>query len=171
MNSEEYCKKSFMKKSRLIILLILLFFTNTYANAGTPLMWAGLFHLLFGNFIETFLLQKEELIYKTIYVFIIIVAANYASMFAGWILSSKLTELFGYDSFNPTKISYLWETIFLYVSLTIASFIVEYPFYYWVLNKKKYLHSFIITIKINSISAVVVFIYYLIYSDVLFQLA
>ena len=163
-----------MKKSRLTILLILLFFTNTYANAGTPLMWAGFFHLFFGNFIigaiETFLLQKKELIYKTVYVFIIIVIANYASMFAGGILSSKLTESFGYDSFDPTKTAYLWETIFLYISLTVASFIVEYPFYYWVLKKKNFLSSFLITVKINSISAIIVFIYYLVFSNVLLNL-
>ncbi|MFZ1519035.1 MAG: hypothetical protein WAU11_09685 [Ignavibacteriaceae bacterium] len=163
-----------MKKTFIIISIFLIFYTNAYANAGTPLIWAGLFHLLFGNFfiggIETFLLIKKERIYKIAYVLIIIICANYASMYVGWVLSSAVDNYFVEDSFNPSNIEYLWQTIFLYISLTFTSFIVEYPFYFWVLKNKNYLNVLKITLLINSLSAVLIFLYYLFGSNVLFNL-
>lgn len=163
-----------MKKTLFIIFTFLVFYTNAYANAGTPLIWAGLFHLLFGNLliggIETFLLIKKERIYKIVYVLMIIILANYASMYIGWILSSRIDYYFLEDSFNPSNVEYLWQTILLYISLTFTSFIVEYPFYFWVLKSKNYLNVLKITLQINLISAVLIFLYYLFASNVLFNL-
>ena len=155
-----------MKKG-IFILLFLILSTSIYANAGTPLIWAGAFHLYIGNIFvgifETILLIKQKVRYKIYVIGIIIIVANFVSMSVGWFLSDNIGHILKFDYFNPRDQEYIWQNILLYVSLTLTSFIVELPFFFWVLEKQKIISKIIIAFKINCWSALVVLIYYIVF--------
>ncbi len=155
-----------MKKSLLIFTLLFLPI-SVYANAGTPLIWASAVHLYLGNifvgFLESYLAKKSGVKYRMLFVVIIIIVANFASMLVGVFLASSIGELLGYNFYSPAKNEYIWQNILLYVSLTITSFFVEFPFFLLVLKKKRLMEIIKNVVRINIISAVCLLIYYILF--------
>jgi hypothetical protein len=99
-----------------------------FANAGTPLMWAGALHLLFGNlligigegFLLAILFKRKALRCVTV-----MVAANYFSAWVGAVLLSNNTikaEL-GIDLYSAWR----WLWIMAVVSY-LMTLLLEWPF-------------------------------------------
>ena len=127
-------------------------------------MWAAGMHLYIGNFligiIETILLRREYQKYHVIITGLILILANYISMGAGLLLSGVIAEIFHADIFNPTDAGYIWQNIGYYISLTVTSFIVEYPFFYLAFKTKDKKLIVRKLVWINFCSAVLVAVYY-----------
>jgi hypothetical protein len=104
------------------------------ADAGTPLMWATLFHLVIGNF---FIGILEALIVRAFFkvkgrsLFVRLIVANYASSIAGMVLisvgSDQLTRWVG----GPLPVYHVYRIL---IALALLSFLVtilvEWPFYW-----------------------------------------
>lgn len=119
-----------MKKFSFIIFsFIILFPMSIYANAGTPLIWAGLGHLFLGNILigefETFLLRKEEKKYSIFITGIIIILANFTSMILGFLIAGFLNNSIGIDKFDSNLNDYILQNLIIYLFLTISSYLVE----------------------------------------------
>ena len=120
----------------LLIFVIAMFPSAAYANAGTPLMWASVIHLVFGNafigLIEGILLSWifKRPKWKSI---LILIAANYASAWAG----SYLTFI----SLNPLaditiENLRLWFLVFVIIAFLIT-LLIESPFFWFALGSQK----------------------------------
>jgi hypothetical protein len=117
-----------------IVLIQLLIAQNSYADAGTPLMWMAAGHLIFGNaiigFFEGLILA---LLFRSGFVrcILIVVLANYISMAAGMAGVVSLEIIFD-------KCISIDGLLFSIVTLAAVSFVVtvviEWPFYYWALK-------------------------------------
>ena len=82
-----------MKRNILTIMLLCAIPSVVHANAGTPLMWAGMFHLIFGNLLigifEGILLAKIFHLSKLKCIGLLILA-NY---FSAWVETNKYLRL------------------------------------------------------------------------------
>ena len=133
-----------------------------FANAGTPLMWAGFFHLFIGNaiigLIEGFIISY---LFKTkkILSIILMVIANYASMFLGLIfmkaLDSKIENII-----NIYNIFY--AVIMLIIFCYLITLIIEWPFCFILFAKqeKRIGKSFRAIIIANAISYILLILFY-----------
>src|SRR5689334_1126069 len=106
-------------KSRLCLLVFIVLLACPYsalANAGTPLMWAGMLHLVFGNALigvfeglliaRLFSLPKR----KTV---LVMIGANYFSAWAGGVfLNGKISDWLHPDLNNG------WRWFWMMVALT-----------------------------------------------------
>lgn len=144
-----------MKKSRymLPILALALFPSTASANAGTPLMWASILHLVFGNaiigLIEGLLLGSIFKCSKWKSVLILIVA-NYASAWAGgFFVAGYLPSLVDITIQN---IQY-WFLAFVAVAFVIT-LLIEFPFFWFALRSRDHSlrRSLIATPIIHGIS-------------------
>ncbi|MCL4178539.1 MAG: hypothetical protein KJ072_12460 [Verrucomicrobia bacterium] len=101
--------------------------TTVLANAGTPLMWAGMLHLVFGNFLigvgEGLVLAWVFRLRK-IAAMALMIAANYASAWFGlsW-LQSQFTQSLDLELYNAWR----WVWIIVGVSYLIT-LVLEWPF-------------------------------------------
>jgi hypothetical protein len=101
--------------------------TSALANAGTPLMWAGMLHLVFGNFIigvgEGLVLAWVFKLRK-IASMAVMIAANYFSAWIGlsW-LQSQITQSLDLELYNAWR----WVWIMVGVSYLIT-LLLEWPF-------------------------------------------
>ena len=101
--------------------------TTVLANAGTPLMWAGMLHLVFGNF---FIGVGEGLVLAWVFklrkiaAMALMIAANYASAWFGlsW-LQSQFTQSLDLELYNAWR----WVWIMVGVSYLIT-LVLEWPF-------------------------------------------
>jgi hypothetical protein len=148
--------------------LVLLFFISTaflptvaFANAGTPLMWAGILHLLFGNaFIgigEGLLLAILFRLNKLFCVAVMIVA-NYFSAWIGYAwLTSKISLSLDLDLYNAWQ----WMWIMVGVSYLITLFL-EWPFVAFCLRKKErwFRKSLLGTLATQTASYLLIFGWY-----------
>jgi len=111
------------------------------ANAGTPLMWAGLLHLVVGNWcigiLEGWLLawRYRMPIRRSAAAMVV---ANYTSMGIGvWGFSvlqpGLLPRLLGDEPLYSAPPVLLLLTILAYV----ATVVIEWPFCYWALGNQK----------------------------------
>lgn len=125
-----------------LIAVTLLTQSFAHANVGTPLMWAGMFHLLFGNavigVIEGLLIARLFRTRKSSSV-ALMVAANYVSMIAGAVL---LVPLGNYWSHSRASAAPLYDAPKILWLLAIASFVtsivLELPFCFFALSRGKY---------------------------------
>lgn len=103
------------------------------ANAGTPLMWVGMLHLLIGNaligFCEGLILQRKFAAENSPY--FRMVGANYVS---AWLGGFALGWFAGWLDWNLNNGWMLfWSFVFLAYVLTIF---VEWPFVFWSFPKQ-----------------------------------
>ena len=106
-----------------------------FANAGTPLIWFNLIHLVLINaiigYVESGILSRFKIAHKVG----LVLLANYISMIIGfYIIIPKLTKIFhGGDlyngSFSELKLGFLISFL--------ATLLIEYPFFLASLNDKK----------------------------------
>ncbi len=128
-----------MGKSRciLVILVVALLPATASGNAGTPLIWASMLHLVFGNaiigLIEGLLLAAA---FKTSKVksILVLIAANYASAWAGGLfVSGPLASL--PDITIETLRS--WFLAFVVVAF-VVTLVIEFPFFWFVLRSREH---------------------------------
>ena len=116
-----------MAGKRILISLLFLSPLSVFANAGTPLMWAGMLHLVFGNL----LLGAAEGVLLAIvfkrpkaYCVLVMIAANYASAWlaglplANWAEASDKLDLY-------TARAFVWKMAAFAFAATL---LVEWPF-------------------------------------------
>jgi len=104
------------------------------ANAGSPVVWFGLFHLTIANAIIGYIESEILLKYKIDNKVLRVIAANYISMFVGYFL---IAPLFLHPKFGRDILSVESGEIFIafFVSF-IATLIIEYPLILWSLKDK-----------------------------------
>lgn len=110
-------------------LVFLLTAQPAFANAGTPLMWAGMLHLVGGNFLigifEAFLLSR--LFRQSMMPFaLLMVAANYLSAWAGFLILNVQRPHSGLDIYNVDLA--FWLAAVAFFLLTV---LFEAPFVFW----------------------------------------
>ena len=135
----EVVNEGHVNRTRTIFLFLgalLLFPAIAYADAGTPLMWAGMLHLVFGNALigigEGLLIAKLYNVRKKVMVWIM-VGANYFSMFFGHFLIVWLSPKFEWVSLYEG-----WRFIWLgLLVLFILTVFLEWPFVLLGLRKQK----------------------------------
>jgi len=123
-------------KYRLLLCLFFVLFSakNAFANVGTPLMWAGMLHLVVGNaligVIEGVLISKIFKAKKRRSILIMILA-NYISMAVG----SFIVGFTGH--FFSNFLTIYWIHLFLiisFVTVFLLTVLLEWPFCYWILR-------------------------------------
>jgi hypothetical protein len=147
-----------------VILAVILTPASALANAGTPLLWAGIFHLLLGNAIigigEGLLLFKLFKISR--WQQLLLIPANYLSAWVGLLLvnapymtSSPIIQTLS-DITIEVLPFWFWAAIFLFFGLTL---ILEYPFFWFALRYKESAlkEALKVTVIINGISYLVLF--------------
>ena len=123
-------------RALLAILAIALFPSIASANAGTPLMWATMLHLTFGNaiigLIEGLLLWRlfQAPRWKSIWVLVI---ANFASAWAGgFLIVGRLSSIV------EITIENIQGWFWLFVALAfVITLLVEFPFFWFALREKQ----------------------------------
>ena len=144
-----------MKRSRYVlpILALTLFPSTASANAGTPLMWASMLHLVFGNaiigLIEGLLLGWMFKCPKWRSV-LILIAANYASAWAGGFF---VTNYLGSLPDITIQTIQLWFLAFVGTAFVIT-LLIEFPFFWFALRSRDHSlrRSLVATPVIHSIS-------------------
>jgi hypothetical protein len=116
-----------------LILALALFPSTALANAGTPLMWASMFHLVVGNAIIGMI---EALILGSVFkcpagrVVPVIIAANYASAWLGAVLlAGRLRSLADITIENIQP----WVAGFAAITF-VVTLVIEFPFFWWALR-------------------------------------
>jgi hypothetical protein len=132
-----------------------------FANAGSPIIWFNIFHLLFINaiigYVESEILSKYKLPNKTWLVLI----ANYVSMIVGYfvIIPNLIKPQYGRDiwSENPNDLA-----LGFFISF-VVTLLIEYPFFTASLKdknqRKKLFKPFLVANVVTNIS--MISIYYL----------
>jgi hypothetical protein len=127
-----------MKRYSLLVLStlgVVAFPQCAWANAGTPLMWAGMYHLLFGNALigvgEGLLLAWLFSLPKVKSVFVMIIA-NYASAWLGGLfLCSRAVGTLPMDLNNGW--TWFWVMVVATYCMTL---LLEWPFIVWCFRGK-----------------------------------
>ncbi len=108
-----------------------------WADAGTPLMWAGAFHLVIGNVIigviEGLVLTRLFRVRRVLSIFVMVVA-NYFSAWMGFLFLTYWGETFSnwfLGEYPLYRIQiYFWSMFGLFY---LATIILEWPFCVWLL--------------------------------------
>jgi len=145
----------------LVLLGFIAFPRAVWANAGTPLLWAGMLHLAFGNALiglgEGLLLARLFSIPKRKSVWIMILA-NYASAWLGGLLArGAIVHTLPLDLNNG------WKWFWLMVVVTyVMTLIIEWPLVAWCLRGKQgwLKRSLAASLGVQSASYVVLFGWY-----------
>ena len=140
--------------------------TMVFANAGSPMLWLSMFHLLILNagigLVESSIISWYEIKHRTW----LIVWANYVSMFIGLLfIAPYFSTIAGNDDFLGAKTSYGHYQLdgFLIGMGTsyIATLIIEYPFFYFATKEKTQRRELIAPYLIANFSTnLVMFIFY-----------
>ncbi|HXC98524.1 MAG TPA: hypothetical protein VN048_04220 [Verrucomicrobiae bacterium] len=97
------------------------------ADAGTPLMWAGLFHLAIGNALiglfEAALLVKFFSLRKGRTLWLLIAANYFSAWIGGWLVCGPLVRMLKLDLNN----AWLWFWILVVVTY-LMTLVLEWPF-------------------------------------------
>ena len=131
------------------------------ANAGTPLMWLTMFHLVIGN---TFVGLIEALCYARLFKapigksILMLITANYASAWTGVLFVLLFPNLFA-----STTVEDLYASRLFYVVAFITILVVEYFFFQFIIRDRKDAASTALkaTLVINTISCVFIAVVYL----------
>jgi hypothetical protein len=114
------------------------------ADAGTALMWAGMFHMLLGNaiigVIEAAVISR---FFKVKYMRIVgvTILANYFSAWAGFLLvgwTSRFSVPYGAGPGYVNIYNFRWFIWLAVAASFLASIILEWPFYAWALRRGGY---------------------------------
>jgi hypothetical protein len=115
------------------VLAVVAYPQRAWANAGTPLMWAGMLHLAFGNLVigigEGLLLAWLFSVPKGKSV-LVMIPANYASAWVGglFLRGAIVREL-------PMDLNNGWRWFWVMVALTYCmTLVLEWPFIAWCLR-------------------------------------
>ncbi|MEN6451800.1 MAG: hypothetical protein ABFC96_15020 [Thermoguttaceae bacterium] len=112
----------------LAVLALALYPSMAYANAGTPLMWAGMLHLVFGNF---FIGVGEGLLLALLFrrpklaCMGVMILANYFSAWVGMLFIEAVSQRLqaDLDLYNT------WQWIWRLVAVTyVFTLLLEWPF-------------------------------------------
>ena len=149
------------RRSALLILTIALLPATASANAGTPLMWASMLHLVFGNaiigFIEGLLLSR---IFKcpTWRSIPGLIAANYVSAWVGGILVSGVLSPLPDITIENIR---FWFCSFVVIAY-LVTLLIEYPFFWFVMRSQErcLVRAVKATALVNAISYVLLFGWY-----------
>jgi hypothetical protein len=152
-----------MDKKRVITLVffVLLIPAISFANAGTPLMWVGMFHLSLGNLLlgigEGIVLAKLlKVSMKKAMLWMI--GANYFSAFVGCLwLGNLIPALLKVQL--ETAWPVFWFVVFLAYLFTI---VLELPFIYFAgkSEKKKWGRLVKVSVLIQTVSYIILFVPY-----------
>lgn len=131
------------------------------ANAGTPLMWAGMLHLLFGNaligFGEGLLIAFVFKRPKTRCVGLMIAANYFSAWVGGWTLTGGLAARLDWNLYNA------WQLFWLFVvAAYLMTILLELPFIalcFW-RQDKWFRRSFKASLLAQTVSYVFLFGWY-----------
>lgn len=136
VKSNHICNK-ISKASRALLLATItltVFPQYAHANAGTPLMWAGMLHLIIGNaligIIEGLLISKVFSVRKRRSIPIMILA-NYVSMIAGSLIIGAIGNFFNHHATIYSIHALLFSFLLFSFMITI---LIEWPFCVWILK-------------------------------------
>jgi hypothetical protein len=106
------------------------------ADAGTPLMWAGMLHLVLGNLIigigEGIILALVFRLRKVKTIGIMIAANYFSAWVGGFFLRSEIVTSVPLDLYNA------WRFLWIMVAVTyVLTLILEFPFVAFALRKDK----------------------------------
>ncbi|MGP8019491.1 MAG: hypothetical protein ACLPRE_00620 [Limisphaerales bacterium] len=123
-----------LRISGLIILFVSLPFTAR-ADAGTPLMWAGMLHLVFGNAIigvfEGLILARFFKLRKAICILAMIPANYFSAWVGGLFLDYEITTVLPFGLYNA------WHWIWMMVLITfLMTLVLEWPFVFYCFRKE-----------------------------------
>jgi hypothetical protein len=145
----------------LVLLCVIAFPRCAWADAGTPLMWAGMLHLLFGNALigvgEGLLLAWLFSVSKRKSV-LIMIPANYASAWLGGLfIRGAIVHALPMDLNNGWR--WFWVMVFVTYIITL---IIEWPFVAWcVRGTQDWLkRSLVASLVVQSASYVLLFGWY-----------
>jgi hypothetical protein len=154
-----------LARRQVLVLLgpLLLFATSTsaLANAGTPLMWAGMLHLVFGNFLigigEGLVLAWVFKLRKIACVALMI-AANYASAWIGlyW-LDQRVVRSIHLELYNA------WHWVWIMAGISyLVTLVIEWPFVVWCfLKEPRWIRRSVLgCLLVQTISYLVLFWWY-----------
>jgi hypothetical protein len=144
-----------------LITLLICVPLSARADAGTPLMWAGMLHLVFGNaiigFFEGFILAKVFKL-KTAACILTMIPANYFSAWLGGLFLNQ--EIINHLPFNLYN---AWRWIWVMVVVTyLMTLVLEWPFVFFCFRKdpNRLKRSWRGNLLVNSLSYVVLFGWY-----------
>jgi hypothetical protein len=152
--------KRFTRILGLLALLVCIPLTAR-ADAGTPLMWAGLLHLVFGNAIigvfEGLLLAWIFKLRKGFCVLVMIPANYFSAWVGGLFLNQEITTHLPFDLYNAW--GWFWTMVLVTYLLTL---ILEWPFVILCFFKQtcKIRRSWRGNLLVNSVSYVLLFGWY-----------
>lgn len=131
------------------------------ANAGTLLVWTGLFHLVLGNLILGYV--EAELLSRLFHIprsrsIVVLILANYASAWAGaFLLLNRLSAYSGITIENVRP----WIGIFVVLAF-VLTLLIEYPFFWILLRQRQQtiLTALKATLVIHGLSYLLLFGWY-----------
>ncbi len=125
-----------MKRPRLLLLAfvgVVALPQTAWANAGTPLMWAGILHLFIGNLLigmgEGMLLAWLFSAPKAKSVSVMVLANYLSAWLGGWLIRGAIVKQLPLDLTNGWK--WFWVMVVLTYCLTL---LLEWPFIAWCLR-------------------------------------
>jgi hypothetical protein len=115
------------KKYILPVLFLVMVPSVAQANAGTPLMWAGMLHLVFGNLLigllEGILLAKVFGLSTKKCIGLLIPANYFSAWLGGFLISGAISSRL------PLNLNNAWMLFWLMVLITyIITIVLEFPF-------------------------------------------
>jgi hypothetical protein len=147
--------------SLLVIALLVGLPLSASANAGTPLMWAAMLHLVFGNAIigigEGLLIAWVFKLHKGVCILAMLAANYFSAWIGGWFLNSQIT------AHLPLHLYSAWHWIWAMALFTfLLTLILEWPFVLFCFRKEpnRLKRSGLANLLVNSLSYVVLFGWY-----------
>ncbi|MFM2082879.1 MAG: hypothetical protein RL380_1570, partial [Verrucomicrobiota bacterium] len=115
------------RTSLLLVFVLVLVPQVASANAGTPLMWAGMLHLVFGNALiglgEGWLIALVFKCPKPRCIGLMIAANYFSAWVGGWLLTSRFATKFDWNLYTA------WRLFWLFVVVTyLMTILLELPF-------------------------------------------
>ena len=164
----ENTKPMLTSKKRIfqLIVLFIAFPTIALANAGSPMMWFGIFHLLFLNFcigitesaiLRRFKLENNEWM---------IILANYVSMFVGlYFIAPHFSSISGNRDFwgGNTRLGEYHVKGFIVgmLSAYLATLVIELPFALYAVKvkvqKSQILIPFLVANTVTNVAMITIY--------------
>jgi hypothetical protein len=135
-----------------------------FADGLTAVLGFQFLHLIVGNLligiIETIYLQARFSVKANM---LLIIVANYVSMFFGFVIASYVTNLFGFDNFDGDRSNVQDYRVALILGIFISflvTLVVELPFYKWAIKSASWKEAFQKEIEPNILTNILVLIVY-----------
>jgi hypothetical protein len=122
------------RRTILFLLTAILLPTAAYADAGTPLLWAGIFQLSIGNLLigllEAFAILHAFRPKRNPYG--IMIAANYFSAFVGAAVLALCGFMYGHTPDWVTIYNARTMILVMWIVSFVLSVVLEWPFCFWI---------------------------------------